>query len=536
VGAAPDLSRLVESCPNLALLVSSRELLRVRGEVEYAVPPLANPEAVTLFCQRAQLEPTDEIAELCARLDNLPLAIELAAARTKALSPAEILERLSGRLDLFRGGRDADPRQATLRATIGWSHDLLSEDEQRLFARLAVFAGGCTAKSAEAVCDADLDTLQSLVEKSLVRRTDDRFWMLETIREFAVERLEASGEADTINRRHFDHFLEVAEASNLSPDSTGPQRHDLAFPEMDNFRAAMDSAVDRGDIEGASRLANMLENPLIMHNPFEGLRRFEGLVELGGGLTTDRRARLLREVGGARHMTGDTEGGRRAYEESLALFRSLDDPAGMAEALHRLASSAVALGELDRARALLAESREIGSRTSRPRLEALNVGMLGEVEYLQGNKELGIEMLERSAALAGEIGFVWWEGVTIGIASEFALEVGRVEQAEEWGRRSLDVLRGVGDRQNMVYGVALLAWTAALEGRHRRAGVLWGAIEAEESRGPIGAWAAERDKYEAAVTQAPGPEFDAGRREGRTMSLDEAVEFGVGGESLPGAS
>jgi class 3 adenylate cyclase len=167
IEAASELSALLTACPNLTLLVTSRELLRVQGEVEYPVPPLAEPEAVTLFCERSQLEPSEEISELCARLDNLPLAVELAAARTKALSPAQILERLSQRLDLLKGGRDADPRQQTLRATIEWSYDLLSPEEQFLFRRLSVFAGGCTLEAAEEVVDADLDTLQSLVEKSL---------------------------------------------------------------------------------------------------------------------------------------------------------------------------------------------------------------------------------------------------------------------------------------------------------------------------------------------------------------------------------
>jgi hypothetical protein len=138
IESAPALSQLVASCPNLTLLVTSRELLRVQGEVEYPVPPLASPEAVALFGERSGLDPSEEVAELCARLDNLPLAVELAAARTKALSPAQILERISGRLDLLKGGRDADPRQQTLRATVEWSYDLLSAEEQRLFARISV--------------------------------------------------------------------------------------------------------------------------------------------------------------------------------------------------------------------------------------------------------------------------------------------------------------------------------------------------------------------------------------------------------------
>lgn len=141
IEAAPELSALVTACSNLTLLVTSRELLRVQGEVEYAVPALAELDAVSLFCERAQVEPSEEIAELCTRLDSLPLAVELAAARVKALSPAQILERLSSRLDLS-GGRDADPRQQTLRGTIEWSYDLLPQREQQLFRRLSVFAGG----------------------------------------------------------------------------------------------------------------------------------------------------------------------------------------------------------------------------------------------------------------------------------------------------------------------------------------------------------------------------------------------------------
>ena len=195
VEAAPELSSLLAECPNLHLLVTSRELLRVQGEVEFPVPPLAEQEAVDLFCARSQLEPGDEIEELCRRLDDLPLAVELAAARTSVLTPAQILGRVADRLDLLKGGRDADARQQTLRATIEWSYELLTAEEQRLFARLSVFSGGCTLEAAEEVAAADVDTLQSLVEKSLVRHTSDRFWMLETIREFAAERLDETEDA-----------------------------------------------------------------------------------------------------------------------------------------------------------------------------------------------------------------------------------------------------------------------------------------------------------------------------------------------------
>ena len=222
IEAAPDLGGLVESCPNLRLVVTSRELLRVHGEVEYEVLPLDGSESVDLFCLRSGLPSNDTIGELCRRLDDMPLAVELAAARTKALTPEQILGRLAQRLDLFKGGRDADPRQQTLRATIEWSYDLLPAQERLLFARLGVFAGGCTLEAAEQVSGAELDTLQSLVEKSLVRHTGDRFWMLETIRELAVERGARLADAEKLERCYGSFFLELARAAEVGERGPGP--------------------------------------------------------------------------------------------------------------------------------------------------------------------------------------------------------------------------------------------------------------------------------------------------------------------------
>ena len=187
-------------------------------------------DAVSLFLERAQAIRTDiadspAVHELIRRLDGLPLAIELAAARVKLLGPEQLLERIAQRLDLLKGGRDADERHATLRATIAWSYDLLTEEEQQLFARLAVFRGGCTLDAAEAVCEADLDTLASLLDKSLVRRRTDadgeeRFWMLETIREFATERLRSTGEEDTLRRAQADRLIELADRAGRARSST----------------------------------------------------------------------------------------------------------------------------------------------------------------------------------------------------------------------------------------------------------------------------------------------------------------------------
>jgi predicted ATPase len=221
VEAAPELAALVSSCPNLDVLVTSRERLRVQGEQTYPVPPLAESDGEALFLTRARavdpgFTPSEAVRELCLRLDELPLALELAAARTALFSPEQLLEKLSQRLDLLKGERDADPRQQTLRATIEWSYDLLNEEEQRLFVRLAIFAGGCTYEAAEEIADADPDTLQSLLDKSLLRKRDSktghRYWMLETIREYASEQLEVSGEAHELQRRHAAYFLDLAES------------------------------------------------------------------------------------------------------------------------------------------------------------------------------------------------------------------------------------------------------------------------------------------------------------------------------------
>ncbi len=246
LAAATELAELFAACPKLTLLVTSREALHLTSEHEYVVLPLREADAVSLFHERVratglELPTNGEVAEICRRLDHLPLAIELAAARTKVLSATALLERLEQRLPLLTGGaRDLPERQRTLRATIDWSHDLLSADEQRLFARLAVFAGGCTLEAAEEMCEAGLDTLQSLVEKSLLRHTDGRFWMLETIREFAGERLKESGEADAERKLHAGFFVEFADRRHADLRGGDAALWLQRFEdEHDNFRSVL---------------------------------------------------------------------------------------------------------------------------------------------------------------------------------------------------------------------------------------------------------------------------------------------------------
>ena len=276
--ATRPLAELLAAAPALRIVATSRESLRIAGESEFDLPPMDEGDAVTLFIERAQAVRADigdspAVHELIRRLDGLPLAIELAAARVKLLGPEQLLERIAQRLDLLKGGRDAEERHATLRATIGWSYDLLDDDEQQLFARLAVFRGGCTLDAAEAVCDADLDTLASLLDKSLLRRRtdangDERFWMLETIREFAWERLEASGEEDALRRLQTDWLLELADraGTRATVGVAGKWNVDLVAPEVDNVRAVLDWAAEH-DPERGLVLAASLEGFWLVREP-----------------------------------------------------------------------------------------------------------------------------------------------------------------------------------------------------------------------------------------------------------------------------
>jgi predicted ATPase/class 3 adenylate cyclase len=401
IDAASELSQLLETCPNLRLLVTSRELLRVRGEVEYEVLPLAEPEAVDLFCARARIDASVAVEELCRRLDNLPLALELAAARTKVLTPDEILERLSQRLDLLKGGRDADPRQMTLRATIEWSHDLLDEQEQRLFRRLAVFAGGCTLEAAEGVADADLNTLQSLVEKSLVRLTGDRYWMLETIREYATERLAGAEETDLYMSRLLERSLDLT--CSLEPDYEGsdPVGFDRIEVEEDNVRAALEYALQSARTEEQLELVRYLVYFWLERGRLEeGLRWSERVAAAvrDEPLTKEKlRAtsfvgEFLRFLGRPREAIAWKE---RALEESRALGLEREEAADLAD----LADIYLRLGDLQPARKLSLEALAIRERESDPRGIAHALFALPDVAVLEGNLDEALAVCDRIDSL-----------------------------------------------------------------------------------------------------------------------------------------
>jgi predicted ATPase len=395
IEAAPELTVLLASCPNLTLLVTSRELLRVQGEIEYPVPPLAEAEAVSLFCERAQTAASAEIAELCRRLDNLPLAVELAAARAKALSPTQLLERLSQRLDLLKGGRDTDPRQQTLRATIAWSYELLSAGEQRLFRRLSVFAGGCTLEATEEVADADLDTLQALVEKSLVRFSNERYWMLETIREYARERLEGDDDRKRLPQRHADHYLALA--ARVTANESGalqPVGIRLLADEHDNLRAAGAWFHDARQSDAELRLACALAGFWNIRGHLREARSYiEAALESDAPQSPVLRAKALAEASDFARVLGGVHQARRFSEESLSLFRQLGDDAGIGRALHELGEAALDEEDYDRAADLFGEAITVARGTGKD--AAGSIGNLGFSALLQGD-------YGRAAALSEE--------------------------------------------------------------------------------------------------------------------------------------
>jgi predicted ATPase len=535
IAAAPELTALLAKCPNLDVTVTSRERLQLDGEHVYPVPVLDRSEARELFAARARavrpnFEPNGSLDELCARLDDLPLALELAAARTTVLSTEQLLSRLGARLDLLKGGRDAEVRQQTLRATIEWSYDLLDPDEQRLFARLAIFRGGCTLEAAEGICDADIDQLQSLVDKSLVRiRDKDRFWMLETIHEFAAERLRESGEEDELRRRHAEFFLALAESAHLSAEATdlGP-RPELVLPDQDNLRAALDWAADAGEIELGLNLAIALEQFWVAVAPYEGARRVQAFLDRAVGIPDVLRARAIRVVGGMTFMTGDYDRGDELIRQSLDLFRSLGDEGAVAELLVRIAIHRVyGSGDIAGARALIDESLAINRRLGSASTEAMTLGLLSEIAWKEGRPDEALELAVRSGEAAAEVGFAWWQMHQLYHGCEWSFELGRTGEAEAYGRDGLRMAAAIQDRQLTVYLLALLAATAVAGGQLERAGAVWGAVEAEEERARIGQWEAERDFYADRVLQEPNEAFERGRAEGRLMRLSDAVEYAL---------
>ena len=506
----------------------------MQGEQTYSVPVLSRADARRLFVARARaarsdFEPDEHVDDLCARLDDLPLALELAAARTPLLSTEQLLDRLGSRLDL-RGGRDAETRQRTLRATIEWSYDLLDPDERRLLAALSIFRGGWTIEAAERVCDAGVEVLESLADKSLIRRRweADRFGMLETIREFAAGRV-ADDERDRLLRRLLDHLVDLAHRANLYEEASGDHRPELVGPEFANIDVAVAWALEAGEIEPALRLLWLLEIMLSIHDPLTTRRWIAALLARAPeDLDTALRALSFRGLGSAYDMSGQSDLAEREYERARDLLLDIGDDDGAAHLTNRIAVAVLQQGDTERAGRLAAEALELDRRRGDRRDEAIALNVLGIVANAQGRRDEGVQLMYESAAVAEEVGFTWWRGVTMATVVDWLVDAGDIERAGQALREALDVIRAVGDRVNTPAVLATAATVAAHGGDAYRAGSLWGAVQALEERQPTPAFARDRAQYEESLAAAAGREFDRGRERGRVFSLDEAFDYALG--------
>ena len=540
--AAPDLGALLRRAAGLRLVVTSRHALRLYGEHEYAVPPLdLGAEAVPLFLERARargrsFDAGAATADVCRHLDCLPLAIELAAGRAHEFSPVEMLERLPRRLELASAGpRDVPARQQTLRTTIDWSYRLLEADEQRLFARLAVFAGGFALPAAESVCDADLDTLASLVDNSLVvadaNGAERRFRMLETIREYGLERLEESGEREPTRRRHGLHYLALAEEGEQALLAGGEQGAWLERLERehDNLRAALAwfGRAREGELE--LRLATALM-PFwrVRGHLSEGRRWLEDALARSGDAPAPLRAKALETAATFPFRQGDYQRARTLTEESLALYRKLGDSVNVARMLHELGSVALAESDYERAMPLYEESVEVVRAAGDTRRYAIGLSNLGALLHEQGNLEQAASLQDEALRLQDEIGDKDGAAITLHNLARTELRRGHGERGGELLARSLLLGRALGYMEIIAYCLEGFGEVAAAQGDGKRGARLLGAAEALFQRLGIPLQGSDRDGYEATVemlrSRLGEHAFATAAEEGRALELERAIE------------
>ncbi len=610
VAAGPLLNDLLQAAAQLKLMVTSRTPLHVSGEQEFPVPPLALPNpkhrsplatleqssAGALFIQRAQgVKPdftvTDAnapaVAEICARLDGLPLALELAAARVRVLAPQALLARLDHRLQLLTGGtRDVPARHQTLRATIDWSYNLLPPDEQRLFARLAVFTGGCTLEAAESVCPADgtggdmLDRLQLLIDQSLLQQAEGptgepRFRMLETIREYARERLVASGEGKELHRQHSHYFLALAERAEPALWGGADQRAWIKRleAEHENLRAALHQALEHGAVEVALRLASALWRFWMMHGYLgEGRQWLERALARDNPVAPIVRAKALAAAGFLTAHQGEAKRGQAYLEESLELFRNLGNSCDFAHALCVLGWTMMIQGDYERARLLTEEGLVQARNLAFPPGVALALTGLGLLRWYQYHDDTQARALfEESLALQQELQDRWGietalinlgvvlreqgdvaraaavfekylalaqeqdEPRTIAVAllnlGWLALDAGDDARTTRCFEESLALFDNVGDRVGIAAALEGLASAALTQGQAVRAARLYGGAEALHDiigvEAPFGRRTPHQRHERLLHAMLDDPALAAARVVGRAMTLEQAVAYAL---------
>ena len=539
--AAPKIAALLAEAPELRLLATSRERLALSAEQEYPVPTLVPAEAVALFTARARqlkpgFEPDEHVEEICRRLDGLPLALELAAARVKVLTPAQIAKRLDKSLELLTAGsRDTPERQRTLRATIEWSYDLLDKKEKELFARLAVFAGSFDLEAAEDVCEADLDTLASLVDKSLLRQTEEgRFFMLETIREFAGECLEAGGELNRIRRGHFDFFLALAEEAH--EDLEFAQRetfwHKRLELEHDNFRAALQWALDLDEARLELRLAAALSR--FWHarsNLDEGRSRVAGALARDPEAPADIRGLALRWAAMMAHKQGDRDAARAHAEEAAAGYRAAGHIRGLANALNMLGIVAASERKHEEAKALYEETKSMRESLGDEFALVTSLHNLGLLALDQGDHDEARKQFEAALTLGRKNN---QESQVANSLCDFgfvAIGQSRHDEAQELFEESVRMCVELGWKEDVDYCLVGLACVSAAANRLERAARLLGAAAAlgEEIQLRLEPYAeSTRARVARELDSRLGHDrFAACLAEGRSLSYREAVSLAL---------
>jgi predicted ATPase len=594
--AATVVAETLEACPSLKILVTSRSCLRIYGEQEFPVTPLAQNSAIELFAQRAAAvwpdfaitsENAPAIQEICLRLDGLPLAIELAAARTKVLSPRAILDRLQSRLQLLTGGAlDLPERQQTLRKTIDWSHGLLNESEVKLFRRFSVFVGGCTLEAAEAVCNTSRDLgidlfegLSSLVDKNLVQRVDrteaePRFAMLETIREYALERLTDSGEQSAARRAQAAYCLVLAEEGNpeLSPADRARWLTQCDV-EIDNFRFALDWLFQTLDLDWGLRLCMALFRFWDMREHLtEGRTQLETVLRLAGTGYSKERARVLHFLGALTTAQGDYPAAEHFLQQSLSLYEELDDEPGIAatlnalgvsardrgdysaaqshlerslacwrmlsdrlaiaRCLHNLANVVKVRGDYPRAQWALREAADIfealGDRTG----SAWSINQQGDIARAQCDMAAARRLYQRALSAFREAGDPWGSARSLTDLAYIDCTQGDHSAAHAACREALEIFAGLGDRRGIARALEGSACLALAQGHAGRALKL--AAAAAHLRQSISAPLHQAEQIKLDQTLLPAWKLLSaaeGKRawaEGCAMSLENAIQYSLG--------
>ncbi|MCA1625945.1 MAG: tetratricopeptide repeat protein, partial [Acidobacteria bacterium] len=498
--AAPFFTEILDNAPLVKILVTSRAMLKIQAEREFCVPPLDLPdnaaqtslenltefESVKLFLERAKsikpnFAPTNEnapvIAEICLRLEGLPLAIELAAARIKILSPEQISARLENRLKLLTGGsKDLPARRQTMRGVIAWSYDLLEADEKILFRRLAVFAGGFTIEAVESICSPDeidtLNSLTSLIENNLVKQTEtangeSRFRLLEVVREYAQEILATSNEGELIRRNHATFFLKLAQAAE--PEILGGQGAKwlaLIEEEHNNFRAAFFWAA-ASDTETAVNLAGALRDFWVLRNQLtEGREWFETALERAGGTPAAARFKLFSGLGQAARFQGDFAAAQKAYQEGLTAGKESNDLRQIAVANRGLAAVVKGQGDFAAARKFYEEALAISREIDEKFGIAVSLNALGDLARVEGDYAAARPLFEESLKMCRELGNKQGVGCTLNNLGAIAFALGDYETARSRFAEGLRMAQELREKITLSYSLDGFAALAIKKGNY----------------------------------------------------------------------